>query len=219
MTRCRTPSLPPLPKAARSVSLPAHMRRWWPETLLAWCLRSRPSWAVWARSSSGVSASSGRRPRRSTPVDHNHWLVAEIQGRPRLEKPPLPRWSIAALIKLTGCRDEWTVRLPGAIMRCPDRRSHLRVGIANGRPRARPGVRVWSSARRRSLSGKCARPAMTARSRFSRRSRSMRPGAGSSRRANGHRRATTRLALLNVRNRRARLAGPCCFTAHSAWGS
>ena len=49
-------------------------------------------------------------------VDHNHWLVAEIQGRPRLEKPPLPRWSIAALIKLTGYRDECTVRLPGAIM-------------------------------------------------------------------------------------------------------
>ena len=47
-------------------------------------------------------------------VDHNHWLVAEIQGRPRLEKPPLPRWSIAALIKLTGCRDEGIVRLPGA---------------------------------------------------------------------------------------------------------
>ncbi len=48
-------------------------------------------------------------------VDHDHWLVAEIQGRPRLEKPPLPRWSIAALIKLTGCRDERIVRLPGAI--------------------------------------------------------------------------------------------------------
>jgi 4-amino-4-deoxy-L-arabinose transferase-like glycosyltransferase len=48
-------------------------------------------------------------------VDCNHWLVAEIQGRPRLEKPPLPRWSIAALIKLTGCRDERIVRLPGAI--------------------------------------------------------------------------------------------------------
>ncbi len=48
-------------------------------------------------------------------VDHNHWLVAEIQGRPRLEKPPLPRWSIAALIKLLGCRDERIVRLPGAI--------------------------------------------------------------------------------------------------------
>ena len=48
-------------------------------------------------------------------VDHHHWLVAQIQGRPRLEKPPLPRWSIAALMVLTGRRDEWIVRLPGAL--------------------------------------------------------------------------------------------------------
>lgn len=47
-------------------------------------------------------------------IDHHHWLVARLQGRPRLEKPPLPRWSIAALIALTGRRDEWIVRLPGA---------------------------------------------------------------------------------------------------------
>ena len=48
-------------------------------------------------------------------VDHHHWLVAQIQGRPRLEKPPLPRWSIAALMILTGRRDEWIIRLPGAL--------------------------------------------------------------------------------------------------------
>jgi 4-amino-4-deoxy-L-arabinose transferase-like glycosyltransferase len=47
-------------------------------------------------------------------IDHNHWLVAQIQGRPRLEKPPLPRWSIALLMKITGRRDESIVRLPGA---------------------------------------------------------------------------------------------------------
>ncbi len=47
-------------------------------------------------------------------IDNQHWLVAEIQGRPRLEKPPLPRWIIAALMTLTGRRDEWMVRLPGA---------------------------------------------------------------------------------------------------------
>ncbi|GAC1469379.1 MAG: hypothetical protein NVSMB9_13140 [Isosphaeraceae bacterium] len=48
-------------------------------------------------------------------VDHHHWLVARIQGRPRLEKPPLPRWTVAALITLTGRRDEWLVRLPGVL--------------------------------------------------------------------------------------------------------
>ena len=47
-------------------------------------------------------------------VEHGHWLVAEIQGRPRLEKPPLPRWIIAGLMRATGRRDEWIVRLPAA---------------------------------------------------------------------------------------------------------
>lgn len=48
-------------------------------------------------------------------VDHNHWRIAQIQGRPRLEKPPLPRWTIASLITLTGRRDEWIIRLPSAL--------------------------------------------------------------------------------------------------------
>ena len=48
-------------------------------------------------------------------IDHQHWLVAEIQGHPRLEKPPLPRWIIAALMAVTGRRDEWIVRLPSAV--------------------------------------------------------------------------------------------------------
>lgn len=47
-------------------------------------------------------------------IDHSRWLVARIQGRPRLEKPPLPRWTIASLMTLTGRRDEWMVRLPSA---------------------------------------------------------------------------------------------------------
>ena len=90
------------------------MKRWWAETLLAvlvpaaflGCLGSVELW--------------GKREQRAAAeaidtVDHDHWRVAQIQGRPRLEKPPLPRWSIAALIKLTGCRDERIVRLPGAV--------------------------------------------------------------------------------------------------------
>lgn len=48
-------------------------------------------------------------------IQEGHWLIAQIQGRPRLEKPPLPRWTIAALMELTGRRDEWIVRLPGAL--------------------------------------------------------------------------------------------------------
>jgi 4-amino-4-deoxy-L-arabinose transferase-like glycosyltransferase len=89
------------------------LRRGWPEALLAalacvvflGCLGSVELW--------------GKREQRASAeaidtIDHQHWLVAQIQGRPRLEKPPLPRWSIAALMVLTGRRDEWIVRLPGA---------------------------------------------------------------------------------------------------------
>jgi 4-amino-4-deoxy-L-arabinose transferase-like glycosyltransferase len=48
-------------------------------------------------------------------VRSGHWLVAEIQGRPRLEKPPLPRWLLAGLMLATGRGDEATVRLPNAM--------------------------------------------------------------------------------------------------------
>ena len=48
-------------------------------------------------------------------IARGHWLVAQIQGRPRLEKPPLPRWTVAALMALTGRQDEWIVRLPAAL--------------------------------------------------------------------------------------------------------
>jgi 4-amino-4-deoxy-L-arabinose transferase-like glycosyltransferase len=48
-------------------------------------------------------------------IEGHRWLVAEIQGRPRLEKPPLPRWMIAGLMLATGRRDEWIIRLPTAL--------------------------------------------------------------------------------------------------------
>ena len=73
-------------------------------------------------------------------VDHHHWLVAEIQGRPRLEKPPLPRWSIAALLILTGRRDEWIVRLPGALAGVATVATHLHPGPADGGPRPGTGL-------------------------------------------------------------------------------
>ncbi|WP_165231978.1 ArnT family glycosyltransferase [Aquisphaera insulae] len=89
-------------------------REWWPEILAGvlacatflGCLGSVELW--------------GKREQRAAAealdtVANGHWLVAEIQGRPRLEKPPLPRWTIAGLLVLTGRREEWVVRLPSAL--------------------------------------------------------------------------------------------------------
>ncbi len=88
-------------------------RRGWPEIVVGLlaaviflgCLGSVDVW--------------GKREQRASAealdtIEHHHWLVAEIQGRPRLEKPPLPRWATAVLLLVTGRRDEWIVRLPAA---------------------------------------------------------------------------------------------------------
>lgn len=48
-------------------------------------------------------------------IEKGHWVVAYIQGRPRLEKPPLPRWITAGLIVATGQIKEWVVRLPNVV--------------------------------------------------------------------------------------------------------
>jgi 4-amino-4-deoxy-L-arabinose transferase-like glycosyltransferase len=42
------------------------------------------------------------------------WLVPTFGGLPRLEKPPLPYWAIAATGFLFGEVNEWTARLPAA---------------------------------------------------------------------------------------------------------
>jgi 4-amino-4-deoxy-L-arabinose transferase-like glycosyltransferase len=103
-----------MPTETLTASLFATSRRWWPEALLAVL-----ACAVFLGFPSSVELWGKREQRASAEaidtVDHNHWLVAQIQGRPRLEKPPLPRWSIAVLMMLTGRRDEWVVRLPGAL--------------------------------------------------------------------------------------------------------
>ncbi len=101
-----TDSLGPEPRAG--------IRRAWPELLVGLvaavsflgCLGSVDVW--------------GKREQRASAealdtVRHSRWLVAEIQGHPRLEKPPLPRWMIAGLMQATGRHDEWIVRIPGAL--------------------------------------------------------------------------------------------------------
>jgi 4-amino-4-deoxy-L-arabinose transferase-like glycosyltransferase len=89
-------------------------RRWGAEALLAVVagaafLGFLGSTELWGKREQRASAEA------LDTVDKGHWLVAEIQGRPRLEKPPLPRWITASLITLTGRRDEAIVRLTNAL--------------------------------------------------------------------------------------------------------
>src|SRR5271165_5330615 len=93
----------------RSVS-----RRWWPELVVGVLagiifLGFLGSLELWGKREQRASAET------LDTLENGHWLVAEIQGRPRLEKPPLPRWTTALLMTLTGRRDEWVVRLPCAL--------------------------------------------------------------------------------------------------------
>ena len=89
-------------------------RRWGAEALLALVagasfLGFLGSTELWGKREQRASAEA------LDTVDHGRWLVAEIQGRPRLEKPPLPRWITASLMTWTGRRDEAIVRLPNAL--------------------------------------------------------------------------------------------------------
>ena len=91
--------------------------RWWasdPEWLLAVvaglaCLGWLGSTELWGKREQRAAAEA------LDTVQHGHWLVGSIQGRPRLEKPPLPRWINAGLMLVSGRRDEAIVRLPNAL--------------------------------------------------------------------------------------------------------
>jgi 4-amino-4-deoxy-L-arabinose transferase-like glycosyltransferase len=90
------------------------IRRWGPELALALLaavifLGFLGSVELWGKREQRASAEA------IDTIENDHWLVARIQGRLRLEKPPLPRWTIAGLMLATGRRDEAIARLPGAL--------------------------------------------------------------------------------------------------------
>jgi 4-amino-4-deoxy-L-arabinose transferase-like glycosyltransferase/lipid-A-disaccharide synthase-like uncharacterized protein len=49
-------------------------------------------------------------------AESGDWVVPYFNGAVRLQKPPLPYWTIAALVKTFGPLDEWLFRLPSALM-------------------------------------------------------------------------------------------------------
>src|SRR5206468_10790412 len=96
----------PPPRGLKEETMPIEAaRRWGAEALLglvagAAFLGFLGSTELWGKREQRASAEA------LDTVDRGHGLVAEIQGRPRLAKPPLPRWITASLITLTGRRDE-----------------------------------------------------------------------------------------------------------------
>lgn len=50
-------------------------------------------------------------------VFNNEWLVTTLNGQYRFEKPPLPTWFTAAVMKISNnFSDEWILRLPVALV-------------------------------------------------------------------------------------------------------
>ena len=116
-------------------------RRWGAEVRCWPWWRGRRSSASSARPNSGASASSGRRPRRSTPSTTADWLVAQIQGiAPAREAARSPGGSRRALMTLTGRRDEAIVRLPNALAALATVGLVYRLGRGLGGRAGRPGL-------------------------------------------------------------------------------
>lgn len=50
-------------------------------------------------------------------IESGNWLVTTLNGSYRFEKPPLPTWSVAAMMKITGNIDDaWIFRIPAALL-------------------------------------------------------------------------------------------------------
>src|SRR5437660_10004268 len=49
-------------------------------------------------------------------LDSGNYVVPYIAARPYLSKPPLINWIVAASFKLSGARNDWTARLPSALL-------------------------------------------------------------------------------------------------------
>ncbi|MEP6698543.1 MAG: glycosyltransferase family 39 protein [Verrucomicrobiota bacterium] len=48
-------------------------------------------------------------------LETGDFLVPKFGNKPYLRKPPLVNWLVAASFKLTGCRNEWTARMPSVL--------------------------------------------------------------------------------------------------------
>lgn len=78
-------------------------------------------------------------------LDSGQWWIPEFNaGEPHIAKPPLTHWSIAASMALFG-RNEWAVRLPGALAFVFTGLAVLALARALGAARPQRAVLVWAS--------------------------------------------------------------------------
>ena len=77
-------------------------------------------WAVIYLPALGSIAIKGEEGRRILPaigmLHTGNYIVPEVGGNPYFRKPPLVNWLVAASFQISGVRNEWTARLPSAVV-------------------------------------------------------------------------------------------------------
>ena len=77
-------------------------------------------WAVIYLPALGSIAIKGEEGRRILPavrmLETGNYIVPQVGSNPYYRKPPLVNWLVAASFKLFGVRNEWTARLPSAVL-------------------------------------------------------------------------------------------------------
>ena len=77
-------------------------------------------WAIIYLPALGSIAIKGEEGRRILPavrmLETGNYIVPQVGSNPYYRKPPLVNWLIAASFKLFGVRNEWTARLPSALL-------------------------------------------------------------------------------------------------------
>src|SRR5246127_4789671 len=77
-------------------------------------------WAVIYLPALGSIAIKGEEGRRILPavrmLETGNYLVPQVGSNPYYRKPPLVNWLVAASFKIFGVRNEWTARLPSAVL-------------------------------------------------------------------------------------------------------
>ena len=77
-------------------------------------------WAAIYLPALGSIAIKGEEGRRILPaigmLQTGNYIVPEVGGNPYFRKPPLVNWLVAASFRIFGVRNEWTARLPSAVV-------------------------------------------------------------------------------------------------------